>query len=81
MARIGDLFNKPTGSEAQISATSGAKDLIITGEAVLTILTPIAIGLLPPELAATIIKVWVAQLGVAYLGILCLDHRLDKLRK
>lgn len=81
MAGVVDLFNKPTGSEAQVNATSGAKDLLITGEAILTILTPIAIGLLPPEFAATIIKAWVAQLGVAYLGILYLDHRLDKLRK
>ncbi len=82
MAGIKDLLNRPTGSEAQIRAASGARDLLIYGEAILTILTPIAIGLLPPELAPTIIRAYATQLIAA--GLLAfgyLEPRLNQLQK
>ncbi len=72
----------PTGSEVQIDAARNARNLFIVGEAVLTILTPIAIGLLPPEFAPIIIKVYTVQLIAA--GILAfgyLEPRLNQLQK
>ena len=82
MAGVKDLFNRPSGADTQISIAHKTKDLLIYGEAVLTIVTPIAIGLLPPELAPTIIKAYAIQLIAA--GLLAfgfLESRLNRLQE
>jgi len=82
MIEIRELFNQPIGSRIQIDIAQQAKELIVLSELALTILMPIAVGLLPPEFAPAMIQTYAIQLIAA--GILAfgyLEPRLDRLRE
>ena len=82
MVGIRELFNKPTGSEVQVNIAQQAREIIIYSEAALTILVPIAVGLLPPEFAPTMIQIYAIQLIAAgMLAFGYLEPRLNRLRE